>query len=110
MDAALYLSSEKRADENGHADVLGDRGGDSGAPHAQVQPEDQEHIPEDVEDAAGSQSQHGEKCLALIPENVVHDTAGGHGRSRNKDPGTVLDGVGQNRIRAAQKPHEGCVK
>jgi len=101
VDAALHFPSEKRTDEDGHADILGDGGGDTCAPHAQIQPEDQKHIPEYIEDAAGSKSQHGKECLAFIAENVIHHAAGGHGGSRDKNPRAVFDGIGQNGVRTA---------
>ena len=106
----MDFSAKEWADEDGHADILGDGGGDTCAPHAQVQPEDQKHIPEYIENAAGSKSQHGKECLALIAENVIHNAAGCHGWCCNKDPGAIFDRVRKDGVSASKETHEGSVE
>ena len=106
-DAADGLSREDHVQKDAQTDILGERGRKSGAVDPHMKAEHQDRIADHVQDAAGHQTEHGVEGPALIPEDVVQYAGDGQRRPRNKDIKAVMDGVGQDRLRAPQKPHQG---
>ena len=62
-------------------------------------------IAEDIENPAARQPDHRVEGLALIAEDIVHDTARGKCGAGDENIECIVSGIRKNGIRAAEKPH-----
>ena len=89
------------------ADDLGNRRGQACAVNAETELRNQEIIAENVQNTAGSQTEHGIEGLAFVAKTVIEDKGADDEGGRQKDPGAVIHSVGQDGLRTAKEAHQG---